>query len=230
MTDFPFQGMLEQLNLTQYASALKEGGYDDLQSMISDVEENAEELKAELVNEVGMKKPHSRKLLRHLNSLSQLPVAAQPPPVPAASNLNTKVACTLVPQNEVDKKKSSSSFARSVGSANGNILSIHSPTSTYSGMLFNCSVSGETISTRYPFIFRHPNKQFIQKLAYPTHAQDSGTVSLQRYDTSTFSQIEWPFTFSTSKNISIIVVPEFFEYVTHGDENIFQAWYCIQIL
>ena len=101
MTDLLFQGMLEQLNLTQYASALKEGGYDDLQSMISDVEENAEELKAELVNEVGMKKPHSRKLLRHLDSLSQLPVAAQPPPVLPASNLNTKVVCALVPQGVV---------------------------------------------------------------------------------------------------------------------------------
>ena len=193
-------------------------------------------------DEVGMKKPHSRKLLRHLDSLSQLPVAAQPPVLLPASNIKTKVACMLVAQSdtEVDKKKSSSSLARSIESANGsagrgetkqrscakktkNILSIHSP--SYSGMLFNCSVSGESISKKYSFIYRHPNKQLIQKLAYPTHAQDSGTVSLQRYDTSTFSQIDWPFTFSTSKNMSIIVVPEFFEYVTHGDENIFQAWY-----
>ena len=68
---------LEKLNLTQYASALKEGGYDDLKSMISDFQDNSEELKAELVNEVGMKKPHSRKLLRHLSSLSQLWVCAQ---------------------------------------------------------------------------------------------------------------------------------------------------------
>ena len=56
------QHMLEQLNLTQYASALQEGGYDDLESMISDFQDNTEELKAELVNDVGMKKPHSRKL------------------------------------------------------------------------------------------------------------------------------------------------------------------------
>ena len=96
---------LEQLNLTQYASALKEGGYDDLNSMISDFQDNSEELKAELVNEVGMKKPHSRKLLRHLSSLSQLSVAAQPP-VPAA-DLGTKIMRALVPQNdlELDKKE-----------------------------------------------------------------------------------------------------------------------------
>ena len=78
MDDHDVQHMLEQLNLTQYASALQEGGYDDLESMISDFQDNNEELKAELVNDVGMKKPHSRKLLRHLSSLSQL-VAAQPP-------------------------------------------------------------------------------------------------------------------------------------------------------
>jgi len=48
-----------------------------LKSMISDFQDNSEELKAELVNEVGMKKPHSRKLLRHLSSLSQLWVCAQ---------------------------------------------------------------------------------------------------------------------------------------------------------
>ena len=96
---------LEQLNLTQYASALKEGGYDDLESMISDFQDNSEELKAELVNEVGMKKPHSRKLLRHLSSLSQLSVSAQPP-VPAA-DLGTKIMRALVPQNdlELDKKE-----------------------------------------------------------------------------------------------------------------------------
>ena len=35
MDDHDVQHMLEQLNLTQYASALQEGGYDDLESMIS---------------------------------------------------------------------------------------------------------------------------------------------------------------------------------------------------
>ena len=62
--------VLHFLKLSKYSYALIEAGYDDLDCFDLGAT-SEEELMVELVDEVKMKKPHARKLLRYLQKLAQ---------------------------------------------------------------------------------------------------------------------------------------------------------------